>query len=143
MSSRRSKARLKKAEALSAGRAVALDLRTRSRKLLDQALAAGTVQRTDDGRLYLNERAIADRKEGQGFMAMLILLMIASAHRFRRSPCRQGRQLTIDGPAGPMAKAAGPFKTGGCSSMVEQKPSKLTTRVRFPSPAPDFSSPGD
>ena len=25
---------------------------------------------------------------------------------------------------------------GGCSSMVEQKPSKLTTRVRFPSPAP-------
>src|SRR5215471_4513561 len=24
----------------------------------------------------------------------------------------------------------------GCSSMVEQKPSKLTTRVRFPSPAP-------
>src|SRR6476660_2833987 len=28
--------------------------------------------------------------------------------------------------------------TGGCSSMVEQKPSKLTTRVRFPSPAPIF-----
>src|SRR5512134_2200410 len=28
----------------------------------------------------------------------------------------------------------------GCSSMVEQKPSKLTTRVRFPSPAP--TSPG-
>ena len=25
---------------------------------------------------------------------------------------------------------------GGCSSMVEQKPSKLMTRVRFPSPAP-------
>jgi hypothetical protein len=24
----------------------------------------------------------------------------------------------------------------GCSSMVEQKPSKLMTRVRFPSPAP-------
>ena len=24
----------------------------------------------------------------------------------------------------------------GCSSMVEQKPSKLTTGVRFPSPAP-------
>jgi hypothetical protein len=31
---------------------------------------------------------------------------------------------------------------GGCSSMVEQKPSKLTTRVRFPSPAPIFASPG-
>ena len=28
---------------------------------------------------------------------------------------------------------------GGCSSMVEQKPSKLTTRVRFPSPAPAFA----
>ena len=27
---------------------------------------------------------------------------------------------------------------GGCSSMVEQKPSKLTTRVRFPSPAPQI-----
>ena len=27
--------------------------------------------------------------------------------------------------------------SGGCSSMVEQKPSKLTTRVRFPSPAPE------
>ena len=27
-------------------------------------------------------------------------------------------------------------KQRGCSSMVEQKPSKLTTRVRFPSPAP-------
>ena len=28
----------------------------------------------------------------------------------------------------------------GCSSMVEQKPSKLMTRVRFPSPAPAASS---
>ena len=27
----------------------------------------------------------------------------------------------------------------GCSSMVEQQPSKLMTRVRFPSPAPTFS----
>jgi hypothetical protein len=27
-------------------------------------------------------------------------------------------------------------RSSGCSSMVEQKPSKLTTRVRFPSPAP-------
>ena len=30
---------------------------------------------------------------------------------------------------------------GGCSSMVEQKPSKLTTRVRFPSPAPAIDRP--
>ena len=28
----------------------------------------------------------------------------------------------------------------GCSSMVEQKPSKLTTRVRFPSPAPGHAA---
>ena len=27
----------------------------------------------------------------------------------------------------------------GCSSMVEQQPSKLNTRVRFPSPAPAFA----
>ena len=33
--------------------------------------------------------------------------------------------------------------TCGCSSMVEQKPSKLMTRVRFPSPAPIFSSTWD
>src|SRR3954469_18182579 len=30
---------------------------------------------------------------------------------------------------------------GGCSSMVEQKPSKLTTRGRFPSPAPKMEMP--
>ena len=29
-------------------------------------------------------------------------------------------------------------RIGGCSSMVEQQPSKLMTRVRFPSPAPTF-----
>ena len=29
---------------------------------------------------------------------------------------------------------------GGCSSMVEQQPSKLMTRVRFPSPAPAFAA---
>src|SRR5690606_4210205 len=28
----------------------------------------------------------------------------------------------------------------GCSSMVEQQPSKLMTRVRFPSPAPAFAA---
>src|SRR6266702_3229753 len=30
------------------------------------------------------------------------------------------------------------FLNRGCSSMVEQKPSKLMTRVRFPSPAPSL-----
>src|SRR5215470_16076892 len=31
----------------------------------------------------------------------------------------------------------------GCSSMVEQQPSKLNTRVRFPSPAPTISITSD
>ena len=42
-----------------------------------------------------------------------------------------GQAVDAFGPA--MAMAESP---SGCSSMVEQKPSKLTTRVRFPSPAP-------
>ena len=71
-------ARLKKAGALSTGSAVALELKDKEHKLLDQALASGTVKRTADGRLYLNERAVADRQEGHGFMALLIILVVAS-----------------------------------------------------------------
>ena len=48
------------------------------RKLFEAALAGGSVARTHDGRVYLNESVIADRKEGQGFAALLILLVIAS-----------------------------------------------------------------
>jgi len=70
--------RLKKAGALSRGSAIALDLNDKEQKLLDQALASGAVMRTGDGRLYLNERVAADRNEGQGFMALLILLAVAS-----------------------------------------------------------------
>ena len=70
--------RLKKARALSVASAVALELKDKEQKLLDQALATGSVKRTDDGRLYLNERVIADRKEGQGFLALLITLAVAS-----------------------------------------------------------------
>ena len=70
--------RLKKARALSAASAIALELMGKEQQLLDQALASGTVKRTDDGRFYLNEQVIADRKEGQGFKALLILLAIAS-----------------------------------------------------------------
>ena len=51
--------RLKKAGALSRASAVVLELKEKERVLLDQALASGTVQRTEDGRLYLNERVIA------------------------------------------------------------------------------------
>ena len=47
-------------------------------QLLDQAIARGTIARTADGRVYLDERAIADRKQGQGFMVLVILLIAAS-----------------------------------------------------------------
>jgi hypothetical protein len=70
--------RLKKVRAVSEASAIALELKDKERALIDQAVASGTVKRTDDGRLYLNERAIADRNEGQGFMALLILLAVAS-----------------------------------------------------------------
>jgi hypothetical protein len=44
----------------------------------DHALASCTVKRTDDGRINHKERAIADRTEGHGLMALLILLAVAS-----------------------------------------------------------------
>ena len=70
--------RLKKAEALSPARAIALSLNEKDQPLLDQALASGTVKETANGRYYLNEQVIADRSEGKGFMALLILLVLAS-----------------------------------------------------------------
>jgi hypothetical protein len=71
-------ARLKKANALAPASAIALELKEKERELLDLALAAGTVKRTGNGKLYLDELAVSDRKEGQGFMAILILLVVAS-----------------------------------------------------------------
>src|SRR5437868_13134339 len=50
---------------------------------------------------------------------------------------RQGTRHMVDANDAPMAMA---MVARGCSSMVEQKPSKLTTRVRFPSPAPAQSA---
>ena len=80
--------------------------------MLDQALASGTVKRTADGRSYLDEMAVADRKEGQGFMALLIMLVIASViasaavlaavQRPIHLPCITTRSpaAVADGPAG-------------------------------------------
>jgi len=48
------------------------------RKLLEAAISSGNVVRTSDGRVYLNERAVADRNEGQGFAALLIMLVAGS-----------------------------------------------------------------
>ena len=70
--------KLKKAKAISIARAIALDLDHKQQPLLDQALAEGTVKQTADGRYYLNEQAIADRTEGQGFKALLIILIALS-----------------------------------------------------------------
>ena len=70
--------RLKKAGATSSANARTLELADKDRKLLDHAIAVGRVKRTADGRFYLDERAIADATEGQGYMALLILLAVAS-----------------------------------------------------------------
>ena len=70
--------RLEKAQASSPGRAIALELNEGELELLDQAPASGTVKQSADGRFYLHEQAIADRNVGHGFMALLILLAVAS-----------------------------------------------------------------
>jgi hypothetical protein len=70
--------KLRKAKAVSRSSAIALDLDEKQQPLLDQALASGTVQQTGDGKLYLNEQAMADRAEGQGFKAFLIVLIALS-----------------------------------------------------------------
>ena len=70
--------KLRGAKALGAAAAITLELDEKQQKLLDKALAGGTVVKTVDGRFYLNERAVADRKEGNGFMALLILLVAGS-----------------------------------------------------------------
>ena len=70
--------KLRESNALGTSGAIHLDLNEKQLKLLEQALAHGTVVRTVDGRLYLNERAVSERKEGQGFMALLIMLVVGS-----------------------------------------------------------------
>lgn len=70
--------KLKKAGANSPASAISLGLKDKDQALLDQALAAGTVKETTDGRHYLDELAIADRNEGKGFMTLLILLVTGS-----------------------------------------------------------------
>ena len=69
---------MKAAEALGASSAIPLALDEKQQKLLDQAIGQGTVIRTVDGRFYLNERAVNERKEGQKYMALLILLIAGS-----------------------------------------------------------------
>ena len=70
--------KLRDAKALGTSDAIVLDLNEKQQKFRDQAIEKGTVVKTLDGRFYLNERALSDRKEGQGYMALLILLVIGS-----------------------------------------------------------------
>jgi hypothetical protein len=70
--------KLRKANAEGSSSAIRLELNEKQEKYLDAALEKGTVVKTVDGRLYLDERALSERKEGQGYMALLILLVIGS-----------------------------------------------------------------
>ncbi len=70
--------RLRDAKATGPSSAILLQLDDEKRKLLDEAIGNGAVKKTADGRAYLDERAIADRKEGQGFLALVIILISLS-----------------------------------------------------------------
>ena len=70
--------KLRKGKAVSSLSAMRLDVPDDKREALDQALAGGIVAKTADGRFYLNERAVADRKDSQGFMALLMILIAGS-----------------------------------------------------------------
>ena len=70
--------KLRTGKAVSPSSAISLDLPDDKRRALDQTLAGGTVMKTADGRFYLNERAVADRKDSQGFMALLMILIAGS-----------------------------------------------------------------
>ena len=71
--------RLRAAKALGSSSAIAfVPANEAEQKLLDAALASGNVVRTSSGLYYLNERAVAERNEGQGFMALLIALVAVS-----------------------------------------------------------------
>jgi len=71
--------KLREASALGPSTAIAfVPADDAERKLLDAALSTGNVVRTSDGRVYLSERAVADRNEGQGFAALIIILVAVS-----------------------------------------------------------------
>jgi len=70
--------KLREANAEGSSSAIRLELNEKQERFLDKALEQGTVVKTIDGRLYLNERALSERKEGQGYMALLVLLVIGS-----------------------------------------------------------------
>jgi hypothetical protein len=71
--------RLRDAKAIGPSSAVALELDGDKQQYLDEAIASHIITKIDDGRYYLSERAAADRKESQGFMVLLVMLIAGSA----------------------------------------------------------------
>ena len=67
------------ARALGASSAIAFTAASKEEQAyLDYAIKKGSIVRGRDGRLHLDERAIADRKEGAGFVLLLVLLVVVS-----------------------------------------------------------------
>ena len=71
------------------------------------------------------------------FISVFILARTVNANAQERGRGPEALRLRIDFAALDCEEARASGR--GCSSMVEQQPSKLNTRVRFPSPAPIFS----
>jgi hypothetical protein len=70
--------KLREAKATGPSSAIALELTPDQQELLEEAIANGTISKTADGRLYLDERAIAERQEAQGHVALLIVFVALS-----------------------------------------------------------------
>lgn len=72
-------ARLRAAGALDSGTAIAFEpANATEQTLLDQGLASCVFGRNADGQIYLSERALADRNHSQGWIALVVLLLIGS-----------------------------------------------------------------
>ena len=75
----KAEAKLREAKALGASSAIDFaPANDAEQKWLDKAVAEGIVVRTASGRVYLSERRLADRWEGQGFTVLLVMLVVAS-----------------------------------------------------------------
>jgi hypothetical protein len=70
--------KLREAKATGPSSAIPLQVDPDKQDRLDEAIANGTISKTADGRLYLNERAIAERQEGQGHVALLVIFVALS-----------------------------------------------------------------
>jgi hypothetical protein len=68
--------KLRKARALSAASAIALTDVDQTK--IDEAVGLGLVIRSADGRLHVNEHAVSDRLQSQGWIVIVILLVAAS-----------------------------------------------------------------